>query len=71
MNAFREAAGGVHRGGRFCSKRLPYADFFGYFLVQRQESTPPEDATLRIRPAFRIFANFHCRTIQEAGPYIF
>ena len=35
--------GGVHRGGCLSarerdSKRLPYADFFGYFLVRRQES---------------------------------
>ena len=37
-NSFESAAGGVHRGGRICAKRLPCADFFGYFLVQGQES---------------------------------
>ena len=35
--------GGVHRGGRIGlreqdTQRRPYAEFFGYFLVQRQES---------------------------------
>ncbi|MBR5126258.1 MAG: hypothetical protein IKU68_05940, partial [Oscillospiraceae bacterium] len=32
--------------GALC-RSAPLADFFGYFLVQQQESTPPEDTMLQ------------------------
>ena len=37
---------------------LPWADFFGYFLARRQESTPPEAAMLRIRQCLLQYRNF-------------